>query len=65
MFHLGDVVYNFGEWNYYYDQFYEPFRNYAAPIFAILAITIPSFFPEPPKGMNPSPLSRAIFAERR
>jgi len=35
MFHLGDVVYNFGEWNYYYDQFYEPFRNYAAPIFAI------------------------------
>ena len=35
MFHLGDVVYNFGEWNYYYDQFYDPFRNYPAPIFAI------------------------------
>lgn len=35
MFHLGDVVYNFGEWNYYYDQFYEPFRDYPAPIFAI------------------------------
>lgn len=35
LFHLGDVVYNFGEWNYYYDQFYEPFRNYPAPIFAI------------------------------
>jgi hypothetical protein len=26
-FHLGDVVYNFGEGQYYYDQFYEPFRN--------------------------------------
>lgn len=35
LFHLGDVVYNFGESLYYYDQFYEPFRDYAAPIFAI------------------------------
>src|SRR5262249_39586015 len=34
-FHLGDVVYNFGEGQYYYDQFYEPFRAYARPIFAI------------------------------
>jgi hypothetical protein len=31
---LGDVVYNFGETEYYYDQFYEPYRNYHAPIFA-------------------------------
>lgn len=35
LFHLGDVIYNFGEDEYYYDQFYEPFRNYQAPIFAI------------------------------
>jgi hypothetical protein len=35
LFHLGDVVYDFGEPEYYYDQFYEPFRNYPAPIFAI------------------------------
>ena len=35
LFHLGDVVYSFGEPRYYYDQFYEPFRNYDAPIFAI------------------------------
>jgi Calcineurin-like phosphoesterase len=34
-FHLGDVVYYFGEGQYYYDQFYEPFRNYPAPIVAI------------------------------
>ena len=26
-FHLGDVIYNFGEAEYYYDQFYEPFRG--------------------------------------
>lgn len=35
LFHLGDVVYNFGEDEYYYDQFYAPFREYQAPIFAI------------------------------
>ncbi len=32
---LGDLVYDFGEARYYYDQFYEPYRNYPAPIFAI------------------------------
>lgn len=35
LFHLGDVVYDFGESQYYYDQFYEPLRNYPAPVFAI------------------------------
>lgn len=34
-FHLGDVVYFFGEATYYYDQFYEPYRDYPAPILAI------------------------------
>lgn len=34
-FHLGDVVYNFGESQYYYDQFYDPYRDYPAPILAI------------------------------
>jgi hypothetical protein len=34
-YHLGDVVYYFGEATYYYDQFYEPFRDYPAPIIAI------------------------------
>jgi hypothetical protein len=34
-FHLGDVIYNFGEGQYYYDQFCEPFRAYDRPIFAI------------------------------
>jgi hypothetical protein len=35
LFLLGDVVYNFGEAQYYYDQVYEPFRAYDRPIFAI------------------------------
>lgn len=34
-YHLGDVVYYFGEATYYYDQFYEPYRNYPAPILGI------------------------------
>lgn len=34
-FHLGDVVYSFGEAQFYYDQFYEPYREYPAPILAI------------------------------
>ena len=32
---LGDIVYSFGEHKYYYDQFYEAYRNYPRPIFAI------------------------------
>jgi hypothetical protein len=32
---LGDIVYSFGESEYYYDQFYEPYRNYPAPILAV------------------------------
>ena len=35
LYHLGDLVYNFGDAKYYYDQFYEPLRNYPRPIFAI------------------------------
>jgi hypothetical protein len=33
-FLLGDIVYSFGESQYYYDQFYEPYRDYPAPILA-------------------------------
>lgn len=34
-YHLGDVVYYFGEGEYYYDQFFEPYRSYPAPILGI------------------------------
>lgn len=34
-YHLGDVVYEFGQADCYYGQFYEPFCMYNAPIFAI------------------------------
>lgn len=35
LYHLGDVVYFFGEDSYYFEQFYDPYRSYNAPIFAI------------------------------
>jgi uncharacterized protein YukJ len=35
LFHVGDVVYFYGEQDYYYSQFYEPLRAYPAPVFAI------------------------------
>jgi len=34
-FHLGDVVYHFGQAKEYATQFFEPFEKYPAPIFAI------------------------------
>jgi len=34
-YHLGDVVYYYGEEADYYDQFFEPYIHYPAPIFAI------------------------------
>jgi hypothetical protein len=34
-YHLGDVVYFEGARSSYYDQFYDPYLHYAAPVFAI------------------------------
>lgn len=34
-YHLGDVVYYYGEESNYYSQFFEPYIHYPAPIFAI------------------------------
>src|SRR5262245_9444269 len=48
-YHLGDIVYNFGESKYYYDQFYDPFRNYPGPIFAIPGNHDSFIIPKTPK----------------
>ena len=53
LFHLGDVVYDFGESKYYYDQFYDPFRNYPAPIFAIPGNHDSFVVPNTPSGAEP------------
>jgi Calcineurin-like phosphoesterase len=53
LFHLGDIVYSFGEAQYYYDQFYEPFRNYPAPILAIPGNHDSFVIPETPAAQTP------------
>jgi Calcineurin-like phosphoesterase len=47
-YHLGDVVYFFGQERYYYDQFYDPYRDYAGPIFAIPGNHDGELFPSEP-----------------
>ncbi|MGY3447932.1 metallophosphoesterase family protein [Bradyrhizobium sp. USDA 4353] len=53
LLHLGDVVYDFGESQYYYDQFYAPFRDYPAPIFAIPGNHDSFILPGTPAGETP------------
>ena len=53
LYHLGDVVYNFGEAQYYYDQFYEPYRNYPAPILALPGNHDSFVLPNTPTGQDP------------
>jgi hypothetical protein len=49
-FHLGDVVYNFGEDAYYFDQFFDPFRDYDAPILAVPGNHDGEVYPGDPSG---------------
>ena len=35
LYHLGDVVYTYGEAANYYPQFFSPYRDYPGPVFAI------------------------------
>lgn len=49
-YHLGDVIYYDGETENYYPEFYEPYINYPAPIFAIPGNhdgDVDSAYPEP------------------
>lgn len=53
LLHLGDVVYDFGESQYYYDQFYAPYRDYPAPIFALAGNHDSFVVPGTPDGETP------------
>lgn len=61
LFHLGDLVYNFGESAYYDDEFYEPYRNYPAPIFAIPGNHDSFVLPNTPKGSEPLTIFQRNF----
>lgn len=58
---LGDLVYDFGEPKYYYDQFYDPFRNYPGPIFAIPGNHESFVLPGTPTGREPLVTFRSNF----
>jgi len=65
LYHLGDVVYDFGEAPYYYDQFYDPYRNYPRPIFAIPGNHDSFVVPNTPPGETPLEVfSRNFCAEK-
>ena len=53
LYHLGDLVYNFGESAYYYDQFYDAFRDFPAPILAIPGNHDSFVLPNTPPGETP------------
>jgi hypothetical protein len=61
LYHLGDLVYNFGESAYYYDQFYEPYRNYPAPIFAIPGNHDSFILPNTPAASDPLTIFQRNF----
>jgi hypothetical protein len=65
LFHLGDVVYNFGESKYYFDQFYDPYRNYPAPIFAIPGNHDSFVIPGTPKNERPLNIFARNFCAAR
>jgi len=65
LYHLGDLVYNFGESAYYYDQFYDPFQNYPAPIFAIPGNHDSFVVPNTPKGQEPLTTFRRNFCAEK
>jgi len=61
LYQLGDVVYDFGESAYYYDQFYDPFRNYPLPIFAIPGNHDSFVVPNTPAGSTPLEIFQRNF----
>ncbi|HEY0702242.1 MAG TPA: metallophosphoesterase [Candidatus Acidoferrales bacterium] len=61
LYQLGDVVYDFGESRYYYDQFYDPYRNYPAPIFAIPGNHDSFVVPNTPAGSLPLEIFQRNF----
>ncbi len=64
LIHLGDTVYSFGESQYYFDQFYDAFRNYPAPIFAIPGNHDSFVVPGTPDGAEPLTIFQRNFCSK-
>ena len=64
LLHLGDVVDDFGESKFYYDQFYAPSRDNPAPMFAIPGDHDSFVLTNTPQARRPSTYSCATSAPR-
>ncbi len=64
LFHLGNVIYCFGESCYHYDQFYDPYRAYPAPVVAAPGNHDFLIVSDTPPGEEPPPPSLAPSARR-
>ncbi len=63
LYHLGDIVYNHGEWEEYERQFFEPFQHYPAPIFAIPGNHDADVNPDNPAVYSSLDAFRAVFCD--
>jgi predicted phosphodiesterase len=63
LFHLGDVVYNFGQASEYYKQFFNPYRNYPCPIFAIAGNHDADIDPTEKKPPNSLEAFKTVFCD--
>jgi predicted phosphodiesterase len=65
LYHLGDVVYHFGEAAHYDQQFFIPYRNYPAPIFAIAGNHDSDVNPDSATPYQSLDAFRAVFCDSR
>jgi len=65
LYHLGDIVYHFGEREQYEAQFFEPYQNYPAPIYAIAGNHDADVNPNNPIPYHSLEPFSAVFCEPR
>ncbi|EHQ28683.1 metallophosphoesterase family protein [Mucilaginibacter paludis] len=63
LYHLGDVVYNHGEAFEYERQFFQPFKNYPGPIFAIAGNHDSDVNPDAETPYNSLDAFRTVFCD--
>ncbi|MFP9112390.1 metallophosphoesterase family protein [Flavobacterium sp. RHBU_3] len=63
LYHLGDVVYHFGEAEYYERQFFKPYSGYPGPIFAIAGNHDSDVNPSNPVPYNSLDAFTAVFCD--
>lgn len=63
MYHLGDVVYHYGEAEHYNEQFFQTYKNYSCPIFAIAGNHDSDINPNNPRPYKSLDAFHAVFCD--